>query len=348
MPSNDFEVQIAHSVAEIGREAWDRLAAGRPFASFGWYRFAESVLAGDTPLYIILARRGQPLARATFWLKRRELLPIPARAGRLVVEAVIRRWPLLVCRAPLANTSGLILPDSVERGPALQTIARLAQEQARQHRASFLVFDYLQSQEAAGGDWPPGFSPATLPDPGTRLDLAWPTFEAYLKHLSKSMRKDYRRHCNRAADLGVEVESRREVTDLEPALALIRNVEARHNSPPNPLARAILEQARRVDATWITARIEGRLAGCGLLLGDGRAAFLASLGIDYGVRYVYFQLLYRAIRCAIEDGLDFLRGGSGAYKLKQRLGFHLENDNYVTFSTGNRALRWVGRQLAAG
>ena len=32
--SNGFEVQIAHSVEEIGQAAWDHPGGGRPFASY--------------------------------------------------------------------------------------------------------------------------------------------------------------------------------------------------------------------------------------------------------------------------------------------------------------------------
>jgi hypothetical protein len=45
-----FDVQVFHSVEELGPEAWDRLGKERPFASYRWYRFGETVLADDKPL----------------------------------------------------------------------------------------------------------------------------------------------------------------------------------------------------------------------------------------------------------------------------------------------------------
>ena len=45
----EFDVQIVHSVEEIGQEAWDHLAGDRPFASYRWYRFGERVLADNVP-----------------------------------------------------------------------------------------------------------------------------------------------------------------------------------------------------------------------------------------------------------------------------------------------------------
>jgi hypothetical protein len=46
----------------------------------------------------------------------------------------------------------------------------------------------------------------------------------------------------------------------------------------------------------------------------------------------YFLLLYAALQEAIEHQVRIVRLGSGAYDIKQRLGFQLENKNYVMVS----------------
>lgn len=343
-----FDLQVAHSVEEIGQQAWDRLGGDQPFVSYRWYRFGETVLAYETPIYILLSQGGEPVARGTFWLTSQEPLPIPSRAARRLVEVILRRWPLLICRTPLANTSGLILPDPPLRDAALEAIARAALDQMHLYRASFLLFDYLQCQETQWKGWPGAIIPTLVSDPGTRLVIHWPDFESYLKHLSQSVRKDYRRHRNRAADLGVVVTPHQGVTASDEGLALIRNVERHHNSTPNPWAQAMLDNSGMVDSTWLTAEVAGRLVGCGLLLGEGNTRFLALLGLEYGVRYAYFQLVYAAIRCAIEQGVEVLKGGSGAYEMKQRLGFQLEKDNHVAFVGRGAMLERLGRWVTAG
>lgn len=343
----DFDLQIASSVDQIGREAWDRLGAGRPFSSYRWYRFGEKVLSADTPLYVILSRAGEPIARGTFWLRWQESLPIPPGPVRPLVQPILRRWPLLVCRTPLSYTSGLILPAPPLRDEALRTVVRVAQEHLRQKHASFLVFDYLESGELGWTCWPDAFIRSAVPAPGTRLPITWHDFGSYVRHLPKAVRKDFRRHGNRAADLGIEIGRPPTVTDLEQALAMIRAVENHHRSMPNPWARAMLENAAMVDFAWLTAQLGGRLVGCGLLLGTETAYFLALLGLDYSTRYAYFQLLYAAIRSAIEDGVPVLFGGSGAYETKQRLGFRPETSNHVAFTTNSRALQLLATRLLA-
>jgi predicted N-acyltransferase len=354
MEFKDFEIQVANSVEEIGAETWDCLSGGRPFASYRWYRYGEAVLDDDTPIYIVLSQQGEPAARSTLWLRRKEQFPIASKIIRRSLEVLLQYWPLLVCQAPLADTPGLILPqDQSLHSKALRTIAQVAKNQAQQYRCSLLVFDYLEEQEAKRNKWPRDFMPITVSDPGTHLPIVWPDFDSYLEHLAKSVRKDYRRHCNRATDLGIKVKSKRITQPLDEAIlnqaiVLIRNVEKNHNMPPNPWARAMLENAHMVDAYWLTAEKEDVLVGCGLLLGDENAVEMKLLGLDYQVKYAYFQIIYAALRLAVSRGIHALQGGSGAYEMKQRLGFQLRTNNHVVL-TGRGPLfeqyfRWLANK----
>lgn len=342
----NLDIQVVHSVEEVGREAWDRLGDGRPFTSYRWYRFGETVLTDDTPIYIILSQGGEAVARGTFFLKRREAVPTASMTIRRLIEMILRPWPLLVCRSPLASTSGLILPEPPLRDVALKTIAQFAQGEARRSQASFVVFDYLERHQVEWVGWPDTFAPVAISDPGTRLTVSWTDFESYLRHLRRSVRKDYRRHRNRAADLEVMIRDHPAVTNPEEATLLIHNVAKHHRSAPNPWAQIVLENANMVDAAWLTAEMADRMVGCGLLLGDGSTWFLALLGLDYSVQYVYFQLVYAAIRYAIEEGAQVLRGGGGAYGMKQRLGFQLESNNYVVFAGRGLLFQRLGQWVA--
>jgi predicted N-acyltransferase len=347
----DFEIQVAHSVEEVGRGAWDRLSQGRPFASYNWYRYGEAVLADNIPVYIILSRQGEPIARATFWLRRQEVIHVPSRLWRRLVEILLRRWPLLLCKSPLADTSGLILPAPPLRDAALKTISQVALDQARQYRVSFAGHVYLEEHEAKYAGWPDVFAAFELPDPGTQLNITWPDFEIYLSCLSKKTRRQYRLNGYRAADEGIEVKLRPIVEPLdEPtldkAVALIRNVERHHNSASNPWVRGMLKHAHLVaNAIWLKAEVDGQMVGCCTVLGDGKHRMMKLLGLDYAVRYTYFQLIYSAIRCAIEDGAQTLWGGATAYHTKQKLGFQLTGDNYAVIAGRGRLLQKLGHWL---
>ncbi len=327
-----LDIRIATSVTAIDRCEWDRLSANRPFASYDWYQFGESVLASSPRWYILVYDDGDLIARATFWLSREEPLPLTSIAERLIVDQLFRRRPLLVCRSPLADWSGLILPDDSRRDESLHAICTAIAEIAVGQRASFTAFDYMDAP-LMSEDWRRlKYTRLDIDDPGTRLTLGQPGFGDFLHGLSKSAYKDYRRHTNQAAARKIEVSVQKRVANPGEALALIRAVETRHKSMPKPWARALLEQATRCDVAWLAAYQEGRLVGCGLILDDNGVYVATLLGLDYGVEYVYFQLMYRAIAHAIEHQARALRGGSGAYAFKQHLGFTLEDNHHLIYS----------------
>jgi hypothetical protein len=340
----EFDVQIVHSVEEIGQEAWDHLAGDRPFASYRWYRFGERVLADNVPIYIVLSRQGEPLARGTFWLRWREQLPIPSNAVRWLIESILRRRPLLTCRSPLVETAGLVLPKEPKlRDGALNTVARIALEQARQHKASFLMSDYLERHEVEYAGWPNTFMPFEVAGPGTRLCIEWDDFGSYLAHLRKSQRRHYRQETRRAREMNLEITRHRKVARVDEALALARNVERKHGSAPYPWMQRMFEHVHMVDGVWLTAKIGERLVGSELLLHDQGTWCAKGLGLDYGVSDVYFALGYANIRCAIEEGAVALRWGSGAYDAKKRLGFQLESNNHAILASMSHLLQVIGR-----
>lgn len=347
-----LDVRIAHSVEEIGRETWDYLAGGRPFSGYRWYRYGETVLADNEPLYVVLSQHGEPLARATFWLRRQEALPLSSKVIRQALNTLIRWRPLLVCQAPIAYASGLILPQTGVRDTALETIVQVAQSHAHKRRASFLLWTYVEPDTQCAG-WPGDVIRLQMAEPLTRLAISWSDLESYLRQLPRSVRKDYRRHCRLAGEQGITVSGYRlsehaslDTGTLDEAVRLIGNVETHHRSAHNPWARATLEHAGMVDAVWLKAEMGNRLVGCGLLLGDSGHWMMTLLGLDYTVRYAYFQLVYAAIRYATEQGARVLWGGTGAYELKGRLGFEMQPAHYAVFAAGEKWLQSLGRRLA--
>ena len=338
-----FDVQVTHSVQEVGQEAWDGLSGGAPFASYRWYRFGEEVLVDDLPIYLVLSLAGEPVARATFWLKRQETLPISSRLLRGFVAMILDRWPLLACRSPLSSTSGLLLPEPPLRDGALRTILNYAQDLVCQYGASVLLFDYLDRGVL---DWPV-WSDAlvTVPDlhPGTYLALCWPDFDSYLAHLDKKQRYNVRRNYRLVAQEGIEITAYRTVANVGRAMELHEKVNARYRSPTDTWMRRAMEHAGMVDAIWLAAEQGERLVGCELMLGDGDAWFVMGLGLDHSVKNVYFALGYEDIRCAIERRARTLRWGTGTYEVKRRLGFQPESTSNLVFGSRWPWLQRLGR-----
>jgi len=101
----------------------------------------------------------------------------------------------------------------------------------------------------------------------------------------------------------------------------------------------------RVEGTWLEAHLGDRLVGCLLLLEDGKVQIARLPGLIDEVPYAYFMLLYEAIQEAFEHNIHTLRWGSGAYETKRRLGFELETNNNLVFTSVNPLLRFASRMV---
>lgn len=171
----NLRIKTASSIHEIDPIAWDQLSNGRPFQSHHWYVYGERVMADCPRVYVLAYEADRLLARASLWLVRNE--PVPQMLGpfRKPAKAMFNRWPLLICRSPLSNTSGFLLSDETRRAEILSAFADSALDISEKYRASFIVFDYLSSTNTHG--WPRYFSAMSASNPGMKMENCWESLE---------------------------------------------------------------------------------------------------------------------------------------------------------------------------
>jgi hypothetical protein len=153
-----------------------------------------------------------------------------------------------------------------------------------------------------------------------------------------------------AAKLSSEIENINDLYSkyrISEALMLIRDVERRYGSAPNPWVAGMMEHLQLVGGTWLAAEIAGKLVGCELALQDNGAQVVTALGLADDAPHAYFALGYEDIRLAIETGAGALYWGSGAYDVKERLGFSLYPNNLVAFAGLGPAPRMIARVASA-
>ena len=340
-----LDVQVYNSINEIDPETWDRVVAGRGFQSHKWYQFGERAMADSPPTYLIAWEGETPIASAALFKVQNEPLPLPAVARRFMAS-ILKRRPLLVCRSPLADTSALLLPGEPPRDEALTVLAQTAREQFKRQRCSFLVFDFLLTEQLKY-PWPAGFEPIAVSEPGTYMPLEWESFEAYLKALNKKDRQDYKNSLRAVEENGLVLAKHKTVPDVEIALNLIKNVSIWNGSAPNPWMRGLLENFSMIDGTWLEIHKDEKLVGCGAVVRDNRFQLVTALGLEDDVPSGYFILLYTALQEAFEHNVRLVRFGSGAYDIKRRLGLHLEDTNHAMISIAGIPSRTAKRLASA-
>lgn len=322
-----MHITTASSIHDIEAAVWDQLSDARPFQSHRWYAFGERIMADCPPTYFLVYDGDDLIARAVFWRIPNEPLPDLPPPLRALVASLLRHWPLFICRSPLANATGLILPNDARRGEALAALAEAAITEAARQGASVALFDYLEEEELHG--WPSAFQPVTVSNPGTVLENRWQNLDDFLADGNKKDRQHYKRTLRETGRLGIRVTKHAETPDVQAALALIRAVDERHGNMPNPWARGLLENVSLAGGICLEARRGERLVGCGLLFDDNGAQMTTALGLTADAPYVYFLLVYASLEAAFEKKVRWLRWGSGAYDFKQRLGFTLERNNHA-------------------
>jgi len=197
----NLEVQTFKSINEIDPEIWNRVVAGRGFQSHNWYQFGERAMAECQPTYLLAWDGDKPVASAALFRIHNEPLPLPSVARRFMAS-VLKRRPLLVCRSPLAETSAMLLPGEPLRDEALSVIAKTAQQEFKRQRCSFLVFDYLLTEQLRY-PWPAGYEPISVSEPGTYMPIEWESFEAYLNAGTENDRQHYEKSLLEAEENGL-------------------------------------------------------------------------------------------------------------------------------------------------
>jgi hypothetical protein len=342
---SDLKTRIYNSVAENGESAWDALSAGRPFQSARWYEYSERVMQDCQPIYIVLSRNDQAVARGTFWVVRQEPLPVPPTVNSWL-KPILTRWPLMICRSPLSNSSGLILPEPPLRDAALKQIAEEAVKEAKRYRCSFLLFVFLAEADTHFPGWPRGFADMTGGDPGTRMNVEWDSFDAYLESRDKKNQRRFAYNTKKAIELSVDVTRHSSaLNNIEESLVLIHSVEDKYRSPHNPWIRGMLENMQMVESTFLEAHIGSQLVGCELILYDNKTQVPTALGHVEAASYAYLEMLYTNLRDAMERKCRLLRWGSGSYDIKRHLGFELEYNNHMVFF-GLNSLFWLVARMA--
>lgn len=324
----DLDIKVYNSIQEIAPEVWDGIAAGRGFQSHRWYTFGERAMADSQPTYLIAYNGAQAVAGAAFFKVHNEPLPLPSVA-RQFMASILRQRPLLICRSPLADTSALLLPGGELRDLALTALANAAQEQFKKQKCSFLVFDFLLTEQLKYPGWTPGLEPITVSEPGTYMPMEWESFETYLEAGNKKDRQHYKKSVKEAEEAGLVLTRNTTISDIDAALQLIRNVSIWHGSAVNPWMRGLLENFSMIDGTWLELRKEGKLVGCGAVVRDNKFQLATALGLEDDVPGGYFYLLYAALQEAFVHNIRLVRFGTGAYDVKRRLGFHLEDTNHA-------------------
>ena len=337
-----LKVKVHKSIQEIDPKVWNRVAAARGFQSHRWYTFGERVMEDSPPTYLVAWDGDTPVASAALFKIKNEPLPLPEIA-RQFMSSILKRRPLLVCRSPLADTSALLLPGEPTRDDSLAALAQAAQDEFKKQRCSFLVFDFLLTEQLKYPSWPAGYERITISEPGTYMPIIWESFDSYLEKTNDKDLQLYKQSLKQAKENGLVLSKQKTVSDIDTAMHLINDVSVWHGSAHNPWTRKMLENFSLVDGTWLEIHKDEKLVGCCAVLRDNKFQIATALGLEDDVPGGYSFLLYSALQDAFEHKVRLVRFGTGSYDVKRQMGFHLEDTNHAMISMASTMSRAMKR-----
>ena len=269
---------------------------------------------------------------------------------------LVRRGPLkrfLIARAlscgPVINNcrSNFFIAPEADEKLAQRVMEKLVERVNRLRGGALRLFFELDDAQNAryadalkGGGFLRG---ASLP--GTRLPIAWESFEDY----QGAMRKFYRRavvaDLRVAQQLDIRIES--DFSHLaDEACALYRNVVERAQTVIETLTPEFFAEIGKLEAArLVTAREKssGRLVGVELLLLGENSLQDLYTGVDYSLNEthrLYFNLSYPGIEMACRENLRCISMGQTSYAFKSRLGVQ-SYPLHIYVKHRNAAVQWL-------
>ena len=342
--SGDPSRAVHGSVTAVGEDEWDALVGENVLASHGWLRTVESTaVAPLRPRYVVI-RSGERLVAAAvgYHVAPTETIETLDHLilGRLrpgLSRLGVSFSPVFVC-CPLQAYGAhfLVAPDldaTTQDSLRESLLDGVEAEAAREGVGSaFLNLLATETEGLAllrrrgylfGRDVPLNV-----------LELRWPSFDEYLRHLdtvSRDARKDIRRQVNQNRKRGVVVDR---LDDVGPHSARLHELldrnSRKHNGAPFSYGSgffAALQSNLGGGAAFYVARKEGTITAVSVVLRRGANAVAPMVGVDHalaGKDFTYFNVAhYRPIGDAIATGVERMMFGRALYELKARRGCEL-------------------------
>ena len=348
MTRNDYRTRLTPSLADVGREQWDRLVAASIGAARPTRAHEQASTPGALPAFLrfdyleALERTGcvgpgtgwQPL-HMTLWRGRTLVAAAPLYAkshsyGEYVFDWAwadayqrhgLRYYPKLLCAVPFTPVSGprLLAADDAARDALLAAL--LEQARASQLSSLHLLFPCEDDARAAG-------RARMMIRRGVQFHWrndGYGDFEQFLSTLAQPKRKKIRAERRRVAQAGVRFRRLvgREIGEADWAFfsACYEATYAAHGSTPYLSQAFFLAIAERMPEhlVMIVAMRGARPVAASLLVRDASRMYGRYWGAMERIDCLHFEAaFYQSIEAAIDLGAEVLEGGAqGEHKMSR-------------------------------
>jgi predicted N-acyltransferase len=334
-------VDVFSKIAEVPREEWDRLITTNVFATHGWLQTVETTYIGDIhPLYVLLREDGKPIGATVGYILHKtgtvEDLDdrLLGRVKPLALRLGISFMPTMVCGTLWGCGDHLAVEpgaDPKRKQSVMSKLLDVVEGEASRNGLPLNLIDVPEGDLELDTVLRRHSYSRSRHVPMTHLDLRWPSFAEYTKHLddiSPNARKDLKWKINRNRKSGTTISVLEDVgEDAERLHEVMTMNYHKYWNLPFCFSKNFFSELRRnlgANAVLHVSRKAGFVTGVLVELRYKGTSHIPLVGIDHemcGNDMTYFVLTYYApIEEAISAGMTRLYFGPGHYLMKMRLG----------------------------
>lgn len=338
------DLVTSDSISGLSRGDWDTLTENDVYGQYGWLLSVEqTVRDARRARYFLLYCSGEPAAAAVLYEYRAS--DQPGRLGDLLFG----RAASIINKLHLAPSRIAYCGPIIGQGRHVFWNKGVGPDEAA--RRVRLMLDHLDDHYSRAGI-PVVFGriPADEPEllaqlrcagcieslswPINYIDIAWNTFDDYLKSLSrigKNMSTKARREVAAPGKLGIKIDTGRRISESSAEIfELFARTNRKYGGEPPSFERSFIEALEMncpntvITNTAETSDEQG-LVGAALLLRAGNRAAGPLIGVDQSdlnrKAFTYFNLsLYAPVKFCIEHRLSRMYLGSGMAPMKRKRG----------------------------
>lgn len=332
-----MDVTIYDSISELDMHEWDEVVGpNQLFQRSEWLRALEGGgLADCTPKYFVVRdASGRMVASASAYIIPTSLVLFSKGFVRSAVERIRRLWPsflmprILECGCPTGLGRAISLRSTAAVEGVVERLCEAFEDLARRERLRVLVIRDFDPQDVH--IMQPfvnrGFG-AVDNLPTTRLDIAWPSFDAFVDDMQSRHRSRLRKRLKLAERNGLQARFCMQGYDAAEELdRQTNNVDGAAKDYNRSLLTPTFyrQGSRALGARWRVLDIwrDGRVVANALLLSDGPILRWLSFGRDIaGARDgAHFLVMATIVRTAIEERFECIDMGLTTYATKQEFG----------------------------
>jgi predicted N-acyltransferase len=333
-----FSVSVQSSIEDINQIEWNEVVGNTLFHTTNWLKLLEVSLQEQVTPFYITVYKGDLLVGAGICyhtIERQLKIPIP----------------VIICTYPMFEEMALFTRNPEDK-EVFSVLIETLESIARDRKVRVLVL--TKSPGGLYGDilQQKGYNHLHLM-PTTYLDVAWNTFEDYLKSLSRKSKKNIRHTLNQGKKKGLRLVHSQDLGDIEQLYSLFRATLDRYGHQNLiPFTLDVFKNFATFvkEYTYVIRCYHGEeLLGYWMYFFDGTIASLAISGIDqsHSTEYnTYFNICYDVIREMIKKGCKKAWFGLTTYNVKRRIGCCLKI-NIISIKIRNPFLNKMVRPFIA-